>query len=133
MYFFSTMILPAIMPIESIMLIMPIMPIITSISSKETELHFLCIFSKENEFSFLEIDITHHMTYIMLTKVYALIFQVLHRPPSANKGDIKRGRNEGSGGRLTLQNSTATTNNASRWATVNASNTSNKDLGNLFF
>ena len=45
----STMVLPAIMPIESIMLIMPIMPIITSVSSKETEL------------SFLEIDITHHM------------------------------------------------------------------------
>ena len=72
----STMVLPAIVPNESIMLIMsivpimpimpimlimPIMPIITSISSTETELQFLCISSKETEFSFLEINITHHM------------------------------------------------------------------------
>ncbi|CAF1247122.1 unnamed protein product [Rotaria sordida] len=49
------------------------------------------------------------------------------RPPSENKGDLKRGRNEGSGSRSTTHNSSSATANTSRRTAANTLNTNTKE------
>ncbi|CAF3795688.1 unnamed protein product [Rotaria socialis] len=50
-----------------------------------------------------------------------------NRPPSENKGDLRRGRNEGSSGRSSVLNASPATGSTSRRTTASTSNASNKD------
>ncbi|CAF1637777.1 unnamed protein product [Rotaria magnacalcarata] len=50
-----------------------------------------------------------------------------NRPPSENKGDLRRGRNEGSSGRSSVLNASPATGSTSRRTTGNTSNASYKD------
>jgi len=53
-----------------------------------------------------------------------------NRPTSGSRGDPKRGRNEGSGGRSSTLNHPSATANTSRRTPANTSNTNTKDSGN---
>lgn len=53
------------------------------------------------------------------------------RPPSENKGDLKRGRNEGSSGRSSTLNMSSSTGSTSRRTTTNTPNTASKDSGTM--
>jgi hypothetical protein len=61
---------------------------------------------------------------------FYLILLDENRPPSELKGDLKRGRNEGTSSRSTTLNPPSATGTTSRRTAANTSNTNSKDSGN---
>ncbi len=53
-----------------------------------------------------------------------------NRPPSENKGDLKRGRTDGASSRSTTLNPPSATGSTSRRTAANTPNTPSKDSGN---